>query len=273
MLISKIAKLVDEARTEKGIMICNINPFMVTAAILNFGVSVKATFPLTKHRIEKYEDDLREAVGDLLDNCYEPYLIEKLLNQKDIDGFSPLYIFSQHKYYSIMKTDVADRIIMNKWDSKVDTSGSILENSIPYNMLTFYSTSYKDDFEEKKLRFYHKRNLFDDVRPHRCTFRVWFQSMSLRYRMEMVFFAIAVFAFQWYISYFVEGLHLVECHLSQVDAHYSVLNLDDTNGICPSAPTPADGSASGPGDASRLLEPLEEPSCCLTLNDSEFGKT
>ena len=148
-LIEKIAKLVDEAHSENGIMICNINPFMVTAAILNFGVIVKATFPLTIHRIEKYEDDLRVAVGTLLEDCYEPYLIEKLMNQKDIDGVSPLYIFAQHKYYSIMKTDVADRIIMNKWNSKVDTSGSILENSTPYNMLTFYSTSYKDDFEEE----------------------------------------------------------------------------------------------------------------------------
>ena len=195
MLITKIAKLVDEAQSENGIMICNINPFMVTAAILNFGIKVKAQFPLTVHRIEKYEEELRDCIAALLDNCYEPYLIEKLLNQKDIDGVSPLIIFARHKFYSIMKTDVADRIIMNKWDSKVDTSGSIFENSIPYNMLTFYSTSYKDDFEEKRLRFYHKRDLYTDVRPHKFTFRVWFQSMSLRYRMEMIFFAIAVLFF------------------------------------------------------------------------------
>ena len=67
-------------------LLCNINPFMVTASILGLGVEIKKMFPLTQMRIGKYEDKLRELVAGLLDNCNEPILIEKLLNQKDIDG-------------------------------------------------------------------------------------------------------------------------------------------------------------------------------------------
>ena len=79
-LITKITLLVREACTPNGILLCNINPFMVTASILSLGVEIKNIFPLTRHRIDKYEEDLRERVAGLLDNCYQPILIEKLLN-------------------------------------------------------------------------------------------------------------------------------------------------------------------------------------------------
>ena len=83
-----------EAEKENGILLCNINPFMVTASILSLGVKIKETFPLTQQRIQKYEDDLREHVGGLLDNCYAPVLINKLMNQRDIDGYSPLFVLA-----------------------------------------------------------------------------------------------------------------------------------------------------------------------------------
>ena len=70
----------------------------------------------------------------------------------------------------------------------------------------------------------------------------------------------------------MEGLRLIECHLSQVDAHYEVLNFDDVNGICSVAPTPEDSPEAGAPDPSRLLESIEEPSCCLLLDDSQFSE-
>ena len=197
-------------------LLCNINPFMITASILSLGVEIRKMFPLTEMRIGKYEDTLRELVAGLLDNCYEPVLIEKLLNQKDIDGYSPLFVLAQHKFYSIMKTDVADQIIMNKWNSKVDTCGSFLENSIPYKILKFQKFGYKEDLEEARMRFYHSRDIHHDVRPHMLTLRVWFQSMSIRYRIEMIFFILCTLAFQFYIGLFVSEFNDTGCILDQL---------------------------------------------------------
>ena len=41
-----------------------------------------------------------------------------------------------------------------------------------------------------------------DVRPHSFTFRVWLQSMNLRYFIEMTFFLVNVLVFQYYITAF-----------------------------------------------------------------------
>ena len=108
----------------------------------------------------------KEIMVKLLDKIYDPYKIAKLLKQRDIDGYSSLDIFGKLKLYNIMKTKTADRVIKDFWASKVDVSGSILENSTCYNILKFNKTKYMEDFEEKKFRFYHKRDLDNDVRPH-----------------------------------------------------------------------------------------------------------
>jgi len=93
-----------------------------------------------------------------------------------------------------MQTRVADRVIQDTWISKVDVSGSFYENSTAYGYLTFGNLNGMTDFE-KRRRFYHKRDLQKDVRPHKFAFRVWLESMSLRYYIEMAFFATQVLWF------------------------------------------------------------------------------
>ena len=239
-------------------LLCNINPFMVTASILSLGVEIKKMFPLTQMRIGKYEDKLRELVAGLLDNCYEPVLIEKLLNQKDIDGYSPLFVLAQHKFYSIMKTDIANQIIMNKWNSKVDACGSLLENSIPYKILKFEKIDYKVDLEEKRMRFYHKRDVYLDVRPHVWTFRVWFQSMNMRYKIEMVFFILCTLAFQFYIGLFVSEFNDTGCTINQLNLLSPKEILQQNPDFCPQVDQSSD---------SRVLTDYDL-SCCIKLKDN-----
>ena len=68
----------------------------------------------------------------MLSNVYDPYKVAKLLRQTDIDGFSSLDLFGKLKLYQSMQTKTADRVIKDYWSSKVDVSGSILENSTGY---------------------------------------------------------------------------------------------------------------------------------------------
>lgn len=113
---------------------------------------------------------------------------------------------SKLKMYRAMQTKVADRVIQDTWVSKVDVSGSFLENSTAYDYLVFGNLNGNIDFEKRK-RFYHKRDLTLDVRPHRFAYRVWSESMNLRYFFEMVFFCICVILFQYFISAFNTDMH------------------------------------------------------------------
>ena len=85
-------------------------------------------------------------------------------------------------------------MIKDYWSSKVDISGSIFENSSCYDILKFGSINYMQDYE-KGRRFYKPRALDKEVRPHVFTYRVWFESMNLRYFVEMAFFFVAVVLF------------------------------------------------------------------------------
>ena len=72
-----------------------------------------------------------------------------------------------------MKTKTIDRVLKDQWSSKVDVSGSIFENSTSYYILKFGNNKFTEDYEIQR-RFYQKRDLEEDVRPHAFAFRVWF---------------------------------------------------------------------------------------------------
>ena len=145
---------------------------------------------------------------ELLDNVYDPYKVRLLLKQTDLENYSTLDLMGKLKMYKLMQTKVADRVIQDTWNSKVDVSGSFLENSTAYDYLYYNKLDSQDDFESKK-RFYHDRDLTLDVRPNRFAYRVWFESMNLRYFIEMAFFLANVLVFQLYITSFNKDMHLL----------------------------------------------------------------
>jgi len=83
-----------------------------------------------------------------------------------------------------------------------------------------------EDFEVKS-RFYHKRDLVNGVRPHMLGYRVWYQSMSLRYNIEMLFFMICVFVFQYFISSFNTDMHALDTDLYHLEYFHIIEILDD----------------------------------------------
>ena len=159
-----------------------------------------------------------------MEHVYDPYKISKLLRQKDILGQSSLDLFGSLKMYSILKTKTADRVIKDHWSSKVDVSGNVLENSTAYNILRFSKTSYMDDNEQKRYRFYHPRDLKSGVRPHQFGFRVWFQSMSLRYNIEMFFFVVCVLVFQFFINQFNTDMHYLDTDIHHLE-YYHIIEI------------------------------------------------
>ena len=97
----------------------------------------------------------------------------------------------------------------------MDVSGSFLENSTAYDYLIYNKLDSLDDYESKK-RFYHDRDLTLDVRPNRFAYRVWFESMNLRYFIEMAFFLANVLVFQLYITSFNKDMHLLQVDIDHL---------------------------------------------------------
>lgn len=156
-------------------------------------------FPLATLRIEILEKQLTQSLITMLQDIYDPYKVRLMLNQTDIENYSTIDLMAKLQLHRVMQTNVTDRVIKDTWNSRVDVSGSVFENSTAYNFLFTDYFKSKEDFEEKR-RFYQSRDLTIDVRPHRFSYRVWLQSMSLRYFIEMTFFAISVLVFQYFLS-------------------------------------------------------------------------
>ena len=101
----------------------------------------------------------------------------------------------------MLQTKLVDRVVRDYWGSKVDVSGSLMDNSSAYNLIRYGDLRYQEDFE-KRYRFYMPKNLADKIRPHLLTFRVWAESIKLRYFIEMIIFAGLVLYFQVILSDF-----------------------------------------------------------------------
>lgn len=54
------------------------------------------------------------------------------------------------------------------------------------------------------------------MRPHKLTYRFWFESMYFRYFIEMAFFAFNVVFFQYYISLFNSDLHKIDADIKEL---------------------------------------------------------
>ena len=63
-----------------------------------------------------------------------------------------------------------------------------MDNSSAYTIVRYGDLRYQEDFE-KRYRFYMPRNGMEKIRPHILTFRVWAESIRLRYFVEMLIYA------------------------------------------------------------------------------------
>ena len=74
-----------------------------------------------------------------------------------------------------------------------------------------------EDFEFH-YRYYNRKDVLANLRPHFCTFRVWAESMSLRYFIEFGMFTCIVIAFQILISDFNQSMHSLDADIANMIA-------------------------------------------------------
>jgi hypothetical protein len=52
--------------------------------------------------------------------------------QRDIFGENALFYFERFDAYQILETSVIDSVMVELWNSKIDSSGSLLDNSTSF---------------------------------------------------------------------------------------------------------------------------------------------
>lgn len=118
-----------------------------------------------------------------------------------------LWYIAEHNIYEILGTKVMDRIMQDYWRSNIDVTGTLLEASTAYRVLSKSSLKFTRD-EEKENRFYLKKDL-STFKSHQFQFHVWMKSMQVRYAIESISFITLAFIFQYFITLFNKDVHIL----------------------------------------------------------------
>ena len=87
-------------------------------------------------------------------------------------------------------------------------------NSSNYHILRYGHLSYAEDYEYR-YRFYRKHYDTETVKPHFLSFRVWAESINLRYFIEMVMYFALLITFQYYVVAYNKDLHILTSEIEE----------------------------------------------------------
>ena len=90
IMINNFTQIVRDSTSETGIMMTNINPFLVAVTILEIFSRTKKTFPLANLRIEILEKQLMRSMIVMMQDTYDPYKVRLMLNQTDLENYSTI---------------------------------------------------------------------------------------------------------------------------------------------------------------------------------------
>ena len=155
---------------------------------------------MTCLRIESLNEIVIAQARSVLDRLFFPRQMRFQLRQIDMMNKTALYYLEHLDAFQIMESHIMDRVMQEYWQSNLDASGSFLEASTAYGILTHTDSDYNHDFEAQN-RFYMARS-DSSIEAHRYTFKVVRRSMEIRYFFEMAFFLINACAFQYYVMNF-----------------------------------------------------------------------
>jgi len=125
----------------------------------------------------------------------------------------------------ILQTKIVDRILKDIWASKIDVSGTIMDNSSCWTILRYGDLGFNEDFEYRHRFYVDRHGNRNTVRPHILTFRVWCESIKLRYFIEMIVYLALLFAFQYYVSNYNDDMHTLYEEIKEMNEHGTIARL------------------------------------------------
>jgi hypothetical protein len=82
-----------------------------------------------------------------------------------------------------------------------------MDNSSCWTILRYGHLSYDEDFEFRYRFYVDRATTRSTIRPHILTFRVWCESIKLRYFIEMLVYFGFLIGFQQYVSIYNSDLN------------------------------------------------------------------
>jgi len=186
-LISTIEYFLMTIEPIESYLATNLNPIKTSVLLMDLVLKIYESYAITEFRVNSIKDFLMKSLRYILINLYYPIEIKMQVRQKDIFETDAMSYMERMDAYTLMDTKIMDRIMKDLWNSDIDVSGTILEQSTCNKIL-------KDADDEMSQRFYSKRSL-EKTRPHILTMRVWMESIKFRYWIEIIFFLSIAVAF------------------------------------------------------------------------------
>jgi hypothetical protein len=196
-----------------SIMTSNLNPLKLMILMLDILIKISSSFKITVFRCMKIQEPLEERAKSIVNSFSRPEELKLILKETDLFGKDLLWYISEHNIYSILDTKLMDRILQDFWNSNIDVTGTFLEASSSFKILSLSSFSYSKD--QEKLRRFHVKKEVNSMHSHFLQFDVWKKSMFVRYFLEAVFFLIMALFFQYFIAEFNRDLHILSEDLEQ----------------------------------------------------------
>ena len=124
-----------------------------------------------------------------------------------------LYYLEHLDAFEIMESHIMDRVMQEYWQGNLDASGSFLEASTAFGILTHFDSRFSYDYEQLN-RFYLEKDVHT-ISPHKLNFVVVRNSMQVRYYLEICFFLSLALYIQFEIQLFSNAFNEFSNTLSE----------------------------------------------------------
>ena len=105
-----------------------------------------------------------------------------------------------------------------------------MDNSSCWTILRFGDLSYDEDFEFRYRFYVDRTSTTSTIRPHILTFRVWCESIKLRYFIEMIVYLGILIGFQQYISAYNNDLNNFDNDVADMQAMTARMLYNNSRG-------------------------------------------
>jgi hypothetical protein len=96
---------------------------------------------------------------------------------------------------------VIDCIVVDLWESNLDTNGGFLENSTAFQIVDHFSAGVMIDYERENR--YNGTRKVETINAHPYVFQRFCKSIRFKYILEMLICGGLAFIFQYYITNYI----------------------------------------------------------------------
>lgn len=106
--------------TKHSLLAYQINPIKAAMQLLESLTKIEEQQSVMELRSSFLKQTIIDQTKAILENLYEPTVINYCVRQTDINQEKVITYMERHDCYELMETKVMDRVIMQMWDGSID---------------------------------------------------------------------------------------------------------------------------------------------------------